>query len=207
VENLTEHWNKAYDKSETTNLGWYEETPAKSLELITKTNLSKDARILNVGVGASTLIDYLVNEGYTNLIANDLSQSSLTQLQARLGENANDIEWIVDDLINPTNLQNLEPIDLWCDRAVVHFFNKEDEQKRYFDLVKKLVKKGGFVKIATFNLDGATQCCGLPVHRYDADMLADRLGNDFELIETFNYTYINPSNSAREYVYTLFRRK
>ena len=201
------HWDNAYAKSLTEKLGWYEEKSIKTLELIAKTNLSKDAVILNVGVGSSTIIDDLVKDKYTNIIANDLSENSLTKLKERLGKNISNVKFIVDDLTNSKKLNQLKTIDLWNDRAVLHFFLKEDEKQAYFNLIKKLVKPNGFVIIAVFALDGAEKCCGLELQRYNAEMIAKRLGDDFILKEKFNYTFLNPFGGERPYVYTLFQRK
>jgi hypothetical protein len=203
-----EHWENVYKKSSVDKLGWYEARPEPSLQLIEKCSLSKDAAILNVGAGATTLVDELLKDGYLNLIANDISSSALDNLQARLGPgHSKSVRWIVDDLTSPNELQSLDPIDLWHDRAVLHFFQDPIDQKAYFDLLRKLVKKEGYVIIAAFNLNGAKRCSGLPLSRYDATMLQEKLGKEFLLIEAFDYTYLMPSGDAREYVYTLFQRQ
>ena len=205
-KDLKSHWNSAYEHTATDSLGWYEEKPLQSLQLIEKTGLPKDAMILNVGAGSTTLVDELLDLGYKNIIASDISESALEKLKFRLGNHANQVRWIVDDLTNPTDLNKLGKIDLWHDRAVLHFFNDPEEQKTYFDLLRQLVRKGGYVIIAEFNLDGATMCSGLPVFRYNEEMIQDRLGPEFELIEAFNHTYTTPTGNSREYVYTLFTR-
>ncbi len=203
---LKSHWDNAYNNAEINKLGWYEENPEPSLKLINKCNLNPDAVILNVGTGASTLVDELLKLGFTNVIANDLSEAALNKLKERLGEKGNTIKWIADDLVKPTKLATLKKIDLWHDRAVLHFFNNKNEQNTYFNLVKSLVKEGGFVIIAAFNLNGATKCSGLPVYRYNRQMLQDKLGEGFELMEAFDYIYTMPSGDTRAYIYTLFRK-
>lgn len=200
------HWNKTYERAEIDKLGWYEENPEPSLRLISKCDFDKNASLLNVGTGASRLVDELLDEGYEHIIANDISASALDKLKLRLGERENKIHWVVDDLIQPTQLCNLEQVDLWHDRAVLHFFSDKKEQDAYFDLLRKLVKKNGFVIIATFNLESATKCSGLPVFRYDKKLLQEKLGGDFELIEAFDYSYTMPKGETRKYIYTLFKR-
>jgi len=203
-----DHWERVYQKNSVDRLGWYESSPEPSLQLIDFCKLPKNSAILNVGAGATTLVDELVEIGYENIIVNDISSEALTELKLRLGpEKSSLVNWIVDDLTDPAELKSLEQIDLWHDRAVLHFFNEVDEQDTYFNLLRKLVKVEGHVIIAAFNLQGAPKCSGLPVFRYDAKMLQDRLGKEFHLEETFNYTYTQPSGDTREYVYTLFRRK
>lgn len=205
-KNYKSHWNKAFDRTDVNNLGWYEENPKPSLDLIKKCNLPIDSSILNVGAGATTLVDELINQGYKNIIANDLSSSALNKLKERLGSNSNKVNWIEDDLTKPNELNSLKDIDLWHDRAVLHFFYDKKDQDTYFNLINKVVKKNGYVIIAAFHLNGAPKCCGLPVHRYDEIMLKERIGSDFELAESFEYTYLNPMGDPRKYIYTLFNR-
>jgi hypothetical protein len=100
----------------------------------------------------------------------------------------------------------MEPVDLWIDRAVLHFFTERGDQITYFELLKEKVKPDGFAIIAEFNLEGAKICSGLPVYRYNQEMLIEQLGREFELIDSFDYTYINPSGGERPYIYTLFRK-
>ena len=203
-----EHWENVYEKQPVSKLGWFEENPDPSLELIEACKLGGDAILLNVGAGATTLVDVLLEKGYENIVANDISASALGKLKARLGnELSGKVQWIVDDLTNPDKLHSVDPVDLWHDRAVLHFFNESAEQNAYFNLLRKLVKIEGYVIIAAFNLNGADKCSGLPVFRYDQNMLQEQLGLNFSLIEAFDYTYLMPSGNTREYVYTLFQRK
>ena len=205
---MKEHWERVYQNKEIDRLGWYEAKSEPSLQLIEKCNLPRDAAILHVGAGATTLLDDLLKIGFSKLIANDISSSALRELQLRLGKDqSKKVQWIVDDLTGPFELTSLGSVDLWHDRAVLHFFNDSLQQSAYFGLLRDLVKIEGFVIIAAFNLNGAPKCSGLPVHRYDASMLQEKLGEEFLLIETFDYTYTMPSGDTREYVYTLFQRK
>ena len=199
------HWNEAYLNNKTEKLGWFEEKSEQTLILINKAKLSKDALILNVGAGSSTLIDNLLTDDFSNIIANDLSEEALESLKNRVGEN-DKVKFIVDDLLNPSKLNKLENIDLWNDRAVLHFFLKEEEIKAYFNLLKKVLKANGFVIISVFAKNGAEKCCGLPVKRYDVEMLENELGTDFELKKSFNYTFVNPFGADRPYIYALFQR-
>lgn len=201
------HWTNAYRKTPVTSLGWYEENPIKSLELIRECNLAEDAFIFNAGAGASNLIECLLNDGFTNIAVNDISASALVELQNSLSNhNHSNVEFIVDDLTNPTALLELNNVDLWYDRAVLHFFTSEKQRITYFSLLKNTLKVGGYVILAEFNLEGAKKCCGLEVFNYNEIMLQEYLGEDFNLLKSFNYTYTQPSGNTREYVYTLFKR-
>jgi len=205
---MKDHWNKIYSNTPSESLGWYEENPESSLQLINKCQLNEDSSILNLGTGTSTLIDELLKRGYRNISATDISSQALTELKRRIGpELSGRVNWILDDLTNPSRLTSLDQVDLWHDRAVFHFFTKSEDQDGYFNLLKTLVKKDGFVILAAFNLNGAPRCSGLPVSRYDLPMLQEKLGENFLLKKSFNYTYKMPSGDTREYIYTLFQRK
>lgn len=200
------HWNNAYNKADN-QLGWFEEDPKETMKLVLQTQLPKNAQILNVGAGTTTLIDALLNAGYTNIIANDLSDLALKKLQERIKNSHDyDLNCLVDDLTNPKELNQLKAVDLWIDRAVLHFFLKENEQQAYFNLIQKIVAKNGFVLMAVFATDGAEKCCGLDLKRYNEDMLQAQLGSEFELITSFNHTFLNPFGGERPYIYTLFKR-
>lgn len=206
--NSENHWNNIYSNSKVETLGWFENNPEPSLTLIDKCQLDKTSLILNVGSGATTLVDHLLQSGYENLIVNDLSEVGLNELKKRIGEEASSkIKWIIDDLTNPKQLNELSGIDLWHDRAVLHFLLNESQQQTYFNLLRKITKQSSYVIIAVFNLDGAIKCSGLPVFRYNEAMLQEKLGKDFEVIEAFNYNYTMPSGANRQYIYTLFQRK
>ena len=205
IEKLSTHWDNAYTNSPQEKLGWFETDLQPMLQLIEKTGLNKSAQILNAGAGSTTLIDSLIKNNYTNIIATDLSKVALSNLSSRVGKDH--ITCIVDDLTKPTKLNAISPVDLWIDRAVLHFFTDEKDQKTYFDLINQKVAKDGFVILAEFSLEGATKCSGLDVFRYDAKSLSEKLGVNFELIDSFDYIYKMPSGADRPYVYALFRKK
>lgn len=201
------HWDNAYTNSPIEKLGWFETDLSPTLDLLNKTMPSKTARILNVGAGATTLVDELVTDGYTNIIATDISKVSLDHLKIRLGDQSKLVKFIIDDLTNPSELLNINPVDLWIDRAVLHFFNKPEEQDEYFNLLKKSIKNSGYVILAEYNLNGATKCAGLPVHRYSKEMLQEKIGDAFKLVDSFEYIYTMPHGDLRPYIYTLFQKE
>jgi ubiquinone/menaquinone biosynthesis C-methylase UbiE len=160
-----------------------------------------------MGAGASTFIDYLINQGYKNIIAADISEIALNKLKERLGkEKASSVRWIVDDITRPVHIQDLRDIAVWHDRAVLHFLLEEKQQKMYLSTLKKVIKKRGFVIIAAFSLKGAKKCTGLDVKNYDHDLLAKFLGEDFKLLEYFDHIYYMPSGEPRPYIYALFQK-
>jgi len=201
------HWDKVYSKSEINKLGWYEENPQPSLDLIRNCNLNKDAIILDVGSGATTLIKNLIGYSFSNIIALDISEVALERAKKMLSpEEAENVKWIVDDITNPKNIDHLKSIDLWHDRTVLHFLIEAKEQKGYLETLKKLVRNEGFVIIAVFSLEGAKKCSGLHVKNYDQNMIEEFLGKDFKMLKHFPYLYQMPSGDLRPYIYTLFQR-
>ena len=205
---IKEHWNEIYEALDPDELTWYEEIPAPSMKLLSKCNINKNEPILDVGAGASTFIDYLIDQGFNNIIAADISEIALNKLKERLGkEKASVVRWITDDLTQPIHIHNLRDIAVWHDRAVLHFLLEEHQQRMYLSTLKKVIRKGGYVIIAAFSLKGAKKCSGLDVKNYDQDMLAKFLGEDFSLLEYFDYTYYMPSGEPRPYIYALFQNQ
>lgn len=204
---MKEHWNKIYSMRDVNKLSWYEEIPEPSIRLLSKCRIKKDEFVLDVGAGASTFIDYLIDQGFSNIIATDISEIALNKLKERLGkEKASQIRWIIDDITQPIYIQNLRDISVWHDRAVLHFLLKEKQQREYLSTLKKVIKKGGYVIIAAFSLEGAKKCSGLDVKNYDQNMLAKFLGEEFSLLEYFDYIHYMPSGETRPYIYTLFQK-
>ena len=202
-----EHWNEIYAYLDASELGWYEKIPEYSIKLFSKCNISKNDHILDVGVGESTFIDYLIDKEFKNIIATDISEKALDKSKKRLGEKASLVRWILDDITQPIHLQNLSNIAVWHDRAVLHFLLEENDQIKYLSLLNKVIKKDGYVIIATFSLKGVKKCSGLDVKNYDQNMLTKFLGKDFNLIEYFDHIQYTPSRESRPYIYTLFQRK
>ena len=206
-KNLEEHWNKVYASSEIFRLGWYEEDPKPSFDLISKCNLSKDAVILDVGAGATTLTGKLISEGYKNITVTDISKNALDKLIAGLSdEQLLTVTSIVDDITAPARITQELRADLWHDRTVLHFLCETKQREGYLKTLKTVVRPGGYVIIAVFSLEGAKKCSGLDVINYDEKMISEFLGENFELIEYFDHTYIQPSGNERPFVYTLFRK-
>ena len=201
------HWEAIYAAKAAPQLGWYEARPEPSLALIARCGLAPEAPILDVGAGASTLVDCLLEQGYTRITALDLSLAALEQAQARLGtERAAQVRWVVGDILGAETLPEMEPVALWHDRALLHFLTDEARQSAYLAALRGVLRPGGYVVIAAFAVGGATMCSGLPLVNYTLQGLAERLGEEFELLESLEYVYTMPSGDTRPYVYGLFRR-
>lgn len=207
-EALKEHWDRIYSTTPLPQLGWYEPQPALSLELIRHCVLGKQHPILDVGSGASTLIPALLEDGYENITALDISPVALQKARAALGsEKAARVRWLVEDITQPSISVDLSNIVLWHDRAVFHFLTAKQRRLDYLATLKRVLHPGGYVILAAFAVGGATKCSGLDVQNYDPDKLVRFLGSEFDLIESRSHTYKMPSGDLRPYVYALFQRK
>ena len=202
-DSTKEHWQSVYSSKSAQDVGWFQAQHEVSIEFINNSEIAKDARILDVGSGATTLLDDLLKEGYSNIMAMDISASALAVSKQRL---ADLITWEVADITHPLDIEE-NSIDLWHDRAVLHFFTSSMEKQGYLENLKKVVKGGGFVLIETFSPEGAPQCSGLDLQRYDEEMLERFLGSDFELILFKRHIHSTPSGGERPYVSTLFKRR
>jgi len=202
------HWDKVYSSRPITQLGWYELLPTPSLTLIERCALDKKDAILDVGTGATTLLHALLEQGYQNIVALDISEIALGIARTEMGSKyATYIHWIVDDITNPTRISELPEIALWHDRAVFHFFTDDQQRQNYYSALLRVLRPGGYVIIATFAIGGATKCSGLNVRNYDKEALIQFLGPDFRIVDSMDYLYQMPSGDLRPYVYTLFQRK
>jgi len=204
---LKHHWNKIYTNNPITQTGWYEAEPFPSVQLIEQCAVPKHAPVVDIGSGASTLIPNLLDLGYQNLYAIDISDIALEKAKALLEQaRSAQVHWMVDDITNPSAVLQLQNIAIWHDRAVFHFLTKEHHRRTYHSVVQKLVMPGGFVIMGTFAMDGAEECSGLPVQRYSVESLYEFYGAGFRLVESLDYTYQMPSGDLRPYVYARFQK-
>lgn len=204
---LKEHWNRKYTQDPITQLGWYESRSSPSIQLIEQCAVPKDSPIVDIGSGTSVLISNLLELGYDNLYAVDISDVALETAKTLLTkEQAAQVHWMVDDITNPTAVLQLQNIAVWHDRAVFHFLTEEQHRRTYHSLLQKAVMPGGFIIMATFALDGAEKCSGLPVQRYNVDGLCEFFGDGFKLVESLDHTYRMPSGDVRPYVYARFQK-
>lgn len=205
---LREHWNAIYTRTPVERLGWYEAEPTPSIELIERCAIPRQSPLIDIGSGASTLIPRLIELGYQNLYAVDISEVALDKARAQLGEElARRVNWQVEDITRPSGLLQVQNAALWHDRAVFHFLTEEADRQRYHAALEKCLAPGGYVILAAFALDGAEMCSGLPVQRHSAESLDEFLGSDYQRVESLNYTYRMPSGDLRPYVYARFLRR
>lgn len=199
------HWEQIYKFRGAHEVSWFQAHAAQSIELIRKTGVSLGAKIIDVGGGASTLVDDLLDQGYSEITVLDISGTALRRSQDRLGQRASRVTWLELDI---TRAQQLDSnfYDLWHDRAVFHFLTNETDRAKYIQAVRRSVKTGGHIIIASFGLGGPEKCSGLNVVRYTAESMHREFGNDFELVETTKEVHHTPQGTDQEFIYAYFRK-
>ncbi len=199
-----EHWNQVYETKTSDSVSWFQEHAEQSLRLIRATGVPNSASIIDVGGGASTLVDDLLLDGYHSLSVLDLSAKALAAAQQRLGPRAGEVRWIEADITRAT--LPAHAYDIWHDRAVFHFLTAPEQRRAYVDTVLRAVKPGGHVIVATFAEDGPLQCSGLPVMRYSATGLHTEFGAPFTLLQHEREEHLTPSGSVQRFVYCYCRK-
>jgi SAM-dependent methyltransferase len=196
------HWQNVYQTKGERDVSWFEESPAISLALIQATGVGATASIIDIGGGASRLVDALLGEGFHRVTVLDLSDKALTTSRERLGEHGKQVSWIVADV---TKWQPTEVFDVWHDRAAFHFLTEPADRAAYAARVQKAVRPGGHVIIGTFALDGPERCSGLPVSRHDAASIGEVLGRSFKFVETRRHEHETPSGVIQRFQFSRFQ--
>lgn len=199
-----EHWEQVHSSKAPTEVSWFQALPQVSLDYIEASGAGPQAALLDVGGGISSLVDALLEEGYSRLSVLDISEAALATSKARLGERASRVRWLVGDILH-TDLG--QSYDLWHDRAVFHFLTTEPEQQQYLTQLRTFLRPGGWVVLATFAEDGPEKCSGLPVARYSAEQLAQYLGPEFTLHRSSHETHLTPQGREQRFTFTLFQRQ
>ncbi len=193
-----QHWEGVYSNKADDQVSWFQPHAASSLRLIADC-AGTDAHIIDVGGGASVLVDDLLDADYRNLTVLDLAESALATSQARLGERAQSVQWIAADITRAE--LPIARYDIWHDRAVFHFLTDPEDRARYVAQVLKSVKPGGHVIVATFGPGGPLQCSGLDVVRYAPDALHAEFGAPFRLLKHETEIHHTPTGKEQEFVY------
>jgi SAM-dependent methyltransferase len=199
-----DHWEQVYTTKPSEKLGWYEPHLQTSLSWIKELSLAVDAPIIDVGGGASTLVDDLLDAGYRSITVLDISEKALSSVKARLGKKAELVTWLDGDITSvdlPTHYY-----ELWHDRAVFHFLTVLEHQRKYRDNLLKALKPGGHLIIGTFAPEAPPKCSGLPVQRYNPEQLENTLGGEFEVKRHHKELHITPGGVEQMYLYCHFRR-
>ena len=202
--NNVEHWEEIYATRDVNSVGWYAPHLSTSMKWIDDLKLAADDTIIDVGGGASTLVDDLLASGYRRVTVLDLSSGAIELNKARLGKRSGSVTWLQGDVTKTELLP--QHYSLWHDRAVFHFLIEPEKQQGYKNVVLKALKPGGYFMIGTFTTGAPSQCSGLPVQRYTAELLSNTFGKEFELIRHQNEIHLTPSGVEQAYIYCLFQR-
>ena len=197
------HWSRVYSEKDPTSVSWYEPEPEASLRALERCGAGPASSIVDVGGGASTLVDALLARGWRDVTVVDIAAAALKASQARLGSQAEQVHWEVADM---TDWVPSRRYDVWHDRAVFHFLTKPEQRLAYRRALAAGLADDGLLVMATFAPEGPEKCSGLPVQRYDSASLAAELGNAMQLLDSWQETHITPWGSEQSFNWCLFRR-
>ena len=198
-----QHWETVYGNKLAQQTSWYQKEPRLSLLMVANAELDHGAAMIDVGGGASLLVDYLLGLGYRDLSVLDISRAALDQARTRLGEAASRINWIEADV---TSYVADRQFDLWHDRAAFHFLTAKEDRLQYIQVLRKSLAPGGQAIMAAFAPRGPEKCSGLAIVRYDAVKLGDELGSEFILEEQEEESHLTPANREQLFNFFRFRR-
>lgn len=193
------HWEKVYQTKAPDAVSWFAPHLDTSLKLITQATEDRQAAIIDVGGGESSLVDDLLVQGFCNVSVLDISQTAINVAKERLKEKADSVQWYCAD-ITTANLPESH-FDVWHDRAVFHFLTRPEQRLAYVRQVLRSVKPGGYVIVSTFGPQGPEKCSGLDVVRYDAEALHEQFGKRFKLIENATEIHHTPFGTDQQFLY------
>ena len=197
------HWQKVYETKKPTEVSWYQPAARVSSSLIRRVAPDRSAAIIDVGGGASTLVDGLLAAGYSSVTVLDVSSAALVQASERLGGDAARVTWLEANVLDAA--LPASAYDVWHDRAVFHFLTEAADRERYVKQVRRSVRPGGYVMVATFASDGPTKCSGLEVARYAPEELHGEFGSDFQLVDSAREEHHTPTGLVQPFIYCLCR--
>lgn len=193
------HWDNVYASKGYAEVSWYQENPVRSLALIEATGIGADEPIIDVGGGASTLVDKLVERGFSDITVLDIAAGALEQARRRLGPGSATVNWLVGDV---TGFEADRNFRVWHDRAVLHFLVDPEDRQRYIDVLMRSLAPGGHLILATFGPEGPLKCSGLEIRRYSIGMQAEMLGPGFELQRHELEVHETPAGASQQFLYS-----
>lgn len=199
-----EHWRAVYTTKSPDQVSWYQDSAQPSLDALNRAGAQPGMSLVDVGAGAATLADALLDRGWTDVTLLDISEPALEATRLRLGAWAAKVRWEIADL---RHWRPGRVFHIWHDRAVFHFMTDAADRAAYKRALTQATRAGSHVILATFALDGPEQCSGLPVNRYDAASLAAELGEDFALVDDWRQSHATPWGAAQSFQWALFQRR
>lgn len=197
------HWRKVYRETGADAVSWYEAEPSASLEALARAGVSGARSFVDVGGGASRLVDQLLDRGWPDLTVVDIASEALALSQERLGERARGVSWLAADV---SQWKPSRSFQIWHDRAVFHFLTEPEQRAGYKRALHLGTREGSLVVIATFAMTGPERCSGLPVQRYDEPTLAAEFSDDFELIDSWRNDHVTPSGRVQPFLWSVLKR-
>ncbi|MBT6953784.1 MAG: class I SAM-dependent methyltransferase [Flavobacteriaceae bacterium] len=197
-----QHWEQVFETKSPKEVSWTQKYPTISMELIQSFKLSKSSSIIDVGGGDSLLVDALLEKGYTNITVLDISEKALLRAQARLGERAKKINWIVSDI---NVFKPHKNYDLWHDRASFHFLTQKKDIINYTEIVNAYVSTA--LVIGTFSKEGPERCSGLPITQYSCTSMEENFREKFISEECRVEDHITPFETKQNFTFSRFVKK
>ncbi len=199
-----DHWQKIYNTKNEEHLSWFQEYPTASMMFIHSLKLDLSSKIIDIGSGDGRFVEALVDEGYRNITALDISEAAIKRARKRLGEKSEAIRWIASDILY---FEPLAKYDLWHDRATFHFLISEGEVNRYLSIADHAIKPNGFLLLGTFSEQGPKKCSGLDITQYSELALAEKLGGRFEKRLCTYEDHITPGGTVQNFLFCSFKKK
>jgi SAM-dependent methyltransferase len=198
------HWEEVYGGKSANEVSWFQPAPEPSLSVLDRFHVQSHSALIDVGGGASNLVDELLKRGCGHLTVLDIAEPALGAARQRIGRDADRVHWLVADV---TLWKPVLTYDVWHDRAVFHFLVRPQERRAYRNAILQGLRPGGLAIIATFALDGPERCSGLPVRRYDARGLAAEFGPKFELADDWHEAHTTPAGAVQRFTWVVLRRR
>jgi trans-aconitate methyltransferase len=197
------HWNTTYETKAQDGVSWYQDSPEPSLALVAEFAYEKGSPIIDIGGGASRLVDHLIQAGFDDVTVLDISEAALETARERLGSEGAAVDWIVSDI---RTWRPARRYGVWHDRAALHFLVEKADRDAYLAKLTQALAPDGHAIIGTFAPDGPERCSGLPVQRYDSFALAETLGSHFTQVRTLRHAHVTPWGSPQSFQFSVFRR-
>lgn len=203
MESSKNHWERIYTTKQRHELSWTQTVPATSLAFLQSFSLTKNSPIIDIGGGESQLVDYLLDEGYTDITVLDISEQAILHTKERLGNRASRVEWVVADV---TNFVPTKKYDVWHDRATFHFLTMESQISKYVSVASNFINPHGYLIIGTFSEKGPLKCSGLDIKQYSEQTLQSVLKTRFNKIRCIIEDHLTPFHTLQNFLFCSFRK-
>ena len=203
MKNNKEHWEKIFISNKENEVSWFQEYPKTSVEFFDLFKLPLDANLIDIGGGDSHLVDVFIEKWYKNIYVLDISVNAIEKTQKRLGANADNVHWIVSDILD---FKPSVKFDFWHDRAAFHFLTSEEHINKYVAIAEESINKGGYLILGTFSESGPDKCSGLEIRQYNAAGMSARFEKSFERIKCIEVQHATPFNTIQNFLFCSFKR-